>query len=288
MNNGIIFLIWIFSPFIFAIFSFVAALAVPAKRLEKNILVELVILLFRFVAFDHKAISEYRGTIARGLFIALGFAFLLYPTVRDYSSFIPSRFSMEIFFDQIGLDNVLGRLDKESLRQLNLENDWISQRAAYFDRLNHHLLDNRINFEFLIQGPATVGTGSGIFKVAKVSLYSQKYKIMDASGTILFRTPGIGGDDAPTLLTGYKLVESADSYLDENPFSVYRTHSILAKPEFSQFVRLTPTNITFDRILVAATFISVPLFSIDQTIYLAHEKNGKNIPIGYAIIAPED
>jgi hypothetical protein len=252
MNDGVLLVVYLLLPLIFAFMAYAAAYFVPIKALEENLFVDLLAIIFRIFAFDHAAISQFRGIFSRGLLIALGTGCLLYPAIRDYSSFFSSRFSIEVFFDQAGLDRALDTLNNQTLKQLNLESDWRSRRPKYFDRLNRELLAAGVNFQFLIRDPMTVGNGNGVVKIRKISWLFQEYKITEANGSLSFRTGDVG-DDTPSLLTGYNIVPSSTNYIKQPAFSVYFPHSILSWLEFRQFVHLTPTNKTVGSDLIAAT-----------------------------------
>jgi hypothetical protein len=289
MESGLIDLLSLILPFIFAFAAFAAAYFVPETVLKQSVFVEFAMILVRLITFDHPAISKYRSKIARTVFVATGIICLIYPSIRDYSKFFPARFSIEVFFDDEGLSRALNRFSAEDQKTLKIDSDWKTKRASYFSRLNSDLLNAKINFQFLTARAMTIGKGEGTIRAVKIGWVSQNYKITEATGTLLFETPSAGTIDVRSLKTGYDLIETDAAYVTQSGFTVFYPHSFVVHPEFRQYINLSPTNKTFHHILMAATSISVPLFELQQTVYLTAGEEGEgNIPIGYAILSPHN
>lgn len=69
------------------------------------------------------------------IIIICSIALLSFPAFRDYSNLFPSRYDMEVFFDEKGIEKTLNDYTNNEVKTLNLNGNWRDERKEYLKGL---------------------------------------------------------------------------------------------------------------------------------------------------------
>ena len=223
----------------------------------------------------------------RLFFLVLAILFIICIPFRNYAGFFPQDFTIDVFFDETGISNVLKEFTGEELKQLNLDANWPSSRKTYFNRLDQELKKRGFNFEFGKPDGIILGAGKGNIRAIPIDGWAfQTYSIVEAGGAIT-----LSRNEPPAeplrLFTFYTLRPSGANQIALNITDIYLMTPLVIMPEFDQSVYLNPTQPYTEHVLIAATKLRfLPIIQLGRTLYLYTQSDGSRIPVGYAIYKP--
>jgi hypothetical protein len=228
-----------------------------------------------------------RPQFARASLLFVGLVCFVIPAFRDYSIYFPQDFTIDVFFDDIGLDKAVAELNKVS--QLSLADNWHTQKIEYFKRLNEQLQEKGITFRFETGRGITVGIGYGSFRAKMTDRWGiQRYRVVEAKGNVKFSTRVLPAGAVQNISTEYELVKTEANDIEPSLKDIYFGRDIVIKPEFYQIITLSQTDRPYNHILTTATRVRIwPAIDIGRTVYLSKEGD-KYVPVGYAIYTPKD
>jgi hypothetical protein len=225
--------------------------------------------------------------LIRLLLFACGIALMVFPIFRDYSTFFPQRIKIEVYFDDGGLSSTLVALTPNTIKALDMSDDWRGAKEAYFAALNADLKKENIPFQFPPDMSTVHGIGRGAIKFRKISWGIQEYRVERANGNITLTVLLPGSSTRSQLETAYDLLDTNSNFVTVSLRQMYWDHEIVVQPVFQQIIALSQGKKLFHHTLTGVTRISILPPKYQPTIYFARGQDGKSFPIGYAIYEPD-
>lgn len=247
-------------------------LAFKKLEIEKK---SIPVSLFEVVKFD-LPISHIN--YIRAIIIILCFIPLYYSFSRDYSAFFPKEFSMEVFYDNEGILDLLDTFDEDELSKFKISKDLDVRDTHYFRILDEEIRNNSIAQSFFTKENCTIhSSGNTTFRVEKVDGF-QKYHIYESKGELQHFL------DCPQekqlcIKSFFEKLPSNNDYLNT------RMSSIILRPKFKQTIaeKNKSDGIIFNHVLYGITKIKIfPTITYSNTLYLFEYKDSL-YPIGYAV-----
>ena len=203
----------------------------------------------------------------------------------DFSKFFPSRLSMEVFFDQAGIEESLKDFDQQEILQLGIPESYEHLQRRYFaalDEQSKSVLGFEVGFADARQH--IFSSGETTFVVNTARGY-QRYHIASSEGRLnhSIEQPGI-----PPLKfsTTFEKRNSRDDYFQGSVGKGLRGEGFMFRPLFKQIQAEGVTSIRteFHHAVVGATKIYVyPFPRISNTVYLADFGEEGLVPVAYAV-----
>ena len=282
MNSSFINFLNLIYPFLAAIF---LLLCLPfIKTTDEN---KITFSPLGWISFDLHIKSKI---VINLLIIILSLALLAFPAFRDYSKFFPSRYDMEVFFDEKGIESTLKDYAKDEIESLNLNDQWREERKEYLNNLTSDISIILGIDSFFIKGHEYIHSeGSTTFFVEKVEGW-QKYHIKEAKGNLKHVLDLPKSKQTKTFHSKFELQSTRNNYITATISDIYLTYTKILKPHFKQIASLTPggDEIIYHHSLIALIKVRFfPISKIGDTIYLVKSKDEITwVPIGYAIYKP--
>jgi hypothetical protein len=253
------------------------------KRLFANISIPQITLFGAITIEKGLSIPAYRI-----IFIVAALLFLLVPAFRDYSTFFPDRFKMNIYFDDEGIKTVLQSLTADEVATLRIAPDWPTQKAAYFRDINSQLTGAGVHFQFSPTGKGTTTIGETTFKVVKLDWGIQEYEVIESHGTLQHST--LKSDNSiDEMVSDIDLLDTSGRMINASFKDTFFDWGKLIEPEYKQVFRTDPNHQVVKDTLIAATRVWMfPYIDIGRTIYMQTEASGDRVPIGYAVYSRDE
>lgn len=282
MNSSFINFLNLIYPFLFAIF---LLLCLPfIKSTQDN---KITLSPFSLFSVD---LHIKRKFVINLIIVICALALLAFPAFRDYSSFFPSRYDMEVFFDEKGIENTLKDYTNNEIKSLNLNDKWRDERKEYLNGLTSDIsiilgIDNFFN-----NGTEYIHSeGSTTFIVEKIEGW-QQYHIKEANGQLKHILDLPKSKEMKTFHSKFKLQSTSNNYIATTISDIYFSYTKILKPLFKQIASLTPggDKTIYHHSLIALIKVRFfPICKIGNTIYLVKSKDEVTwVPIGYAIYKP--
>lgn len=276
--------------FLNLIYPFIAAISLLLclpfiKTTEEN---KITFSPFGWINFDLRIKSKI---VINLLIIICSFTLFAFPAFRDYSKFFPSRYDMEVFFDERGIEHTLKEdYSKDETKSLNLNDQWREERKEYLNNLSLDISNILGIDDFFNNGHEYVHSeGSTTFFVEKVEGW-QKYHIKEAKGNLKHVLDLPKSKQTKTFHSKFELQSTSNNYITATISDIYLTYTKILKPHFKQIASLTPggdEEIYHHSLIAMIKVRFFPISKIGNTIYLVKSKDGITwVPIGYAIYKP--
>lgn len=230
-----------------------------------------------------------RKFIYRFILMIVFFSIISTFAFRDYSSFFPTHYDMEVFFDEKGIKNSFLMYSDNEIKSLKLSSNWRRERREYINKINNDVFKTfKLDNLFDSEGEYIHSTGSTTFFVDKIEGW-QTYYIKEGNGqlTHVLEAPGI---DTKKFHSTFELLATSNNYFNVTISDIYLKRSKILTPVFKQIARVSPLSdeIIYHHSLIALIKINIfPVCEIGNTIYLHKSKDNKSwFPIGYAIYRP--
>ena len=269
-------LLW---PFLAAIL-LLAVSTLPTRYLQ-------YINVFEIQVFGFLSVSRSPGTIlARIVLAATATAALFYPAVRDYTPFFPQKYTMEVFFDDEGIENALRQLNSEEMRHFLIKQNWRVHKQTFWKKVNSQLrekIGDKFRFDF--EHGIVHSKGETTLFVRKIKRWGlQRYNIYEAKGSLLhvLEQPG---HEPKYLQSTFELLDIDMRNIEGTMKEVYLTHQMIITPEFKQTFRETQFSpqLFYYRVTAITKIRFFPFVDIGRTIYLIESPDGKRTPVAYAV-----
>lgn len=218
----------------------------------------------------------------RIVFFVIALILILLPSFRDYSSFFPRKFKMDVFYDDLGVAETIESLSESERRSLRLAEDWSKRKLAYFSQINSELAASEVPFQFSTKYGITSSIGETTFEVKMVDLGIQTYQIDEAQGSLRHSTI-MDDNTVRTIFSEFQLLSTASRFVRVRLEDIYSFHSAIIRPEFRQVFRVSPAKELFHHSLTVATRVYLLPPDIGRSLYLIRSDDGLSFPIGYAV-----
>jgi len=265
----------IYSPLLIAI---ALLIAVFKLKLTETILFKLKL------PFAELHIPISNILVARVLLVLFALASLGYYVIIDFSSFIPERLKMEVFYDEAGLKESLSLFTDSELREFGYSDQKFGLRHIYYEDLDKTLKKN-LSYKgfFSLKQGITHSEGETRFKVEKVSGF-HNYYFSECTGEL---THVLERPNAKTISfkSFFEKLSSNHDYLKPNLSNILKGQFII-QPRFKQIIaeQYRSSGVLFDHTLVGATkFYLYPLPKVERTVYFFEYGPGTLIPVAYAV-----
>lgn len=228
--------------------------------------------------------------VIRGFFAAFSLGSLIWALSIDFSKYFPSILQMDVYFDVSGIERTLNLFSDQDLGEISLPENWRSLVNEYDEEVSSNL-DTHWKKRGL-QGTPTPkelrrellnARGQTTFRVNKVGWLS--YKIVESEGHLEFELDVLK-DHQRRFRCGFYLRDTAANHIRPQILKLLRSPSVVLKPEFKQIFSIeeAPADAPVDHVLIGMTKVTlIPVPSFSNTVYLWKTKNGKCIPVAYAI-----
>lgn len=267
--------IQIYSPLLIAIALLIAAFKLKLKEM----------ILFKLkLPFAELQVPISNILVGRALLVLFSLVSLGYYAIIDFSSFVPERLKMEVFYDEAGLRESLSSFTDKELRELGYSDKNFGLRHIYYEDLDKTLNKNLSYKEFfpLKQG-ITHSEGETRFKVEKESGF-HNYYFSECTGEL---THVLERPNAKTISfkSFFEKLSSNHDYLKPNLSDILKGQFIF-QPRFKQIIaeQYRSNGVLFDHTLVGATkFYLFPLPKVERTVYFFEHGPGILVPVAYAV-----
>ena len=225
------------------------------------------------------------------LIVTCSLVMLTFPAFRDYSKFFSSRYDMEVYYDDNGIESSLADYTKDEIESLNLNNQWRVEKKEYLRNLTSEVNKTFGMDNFFNNGNEYLHSeGSTTFVVEAIEGW-QKYKIQEAECNLKHVLDLPKSKQTRTFYSKCELQNTSSNYITASMADIYLTHTKILKPYFKQIASMTEKG--YDKTIYHHSLISLtkitffPIIKIGNTIYLKKSKDEITwVPIGYAIIKP--
>jgi len=230
-----------------------------------------------------------RRWLVRAGFVTLATFFLILGISTDISKYFPRNLKMNVYFDMVGIENLLSDLSEEEEKALSIAANWKDHVAEYDQLASQHLnaLWSGLSSNTTPRVKAGIresihAFGSTTFDVARISPI--RYRIVGASGQLNHKVQPVGEAEMH-FQTEFSLRETSNNFIDATLAKVISGH--LITPEFNQVFYVGPLfniSINVDHVVVGATRIKVfPVPKFGNTLYLIRLPSNELVPIAYGI-----
>ncbi|UCC29847.1 MAG: hypothetical protein JSU86_16780 [Phycisphaerales bacterium] len=278
MIDGLLQLAWVAYPILLGfVFLCLSVLRRPALGLSK-LTVHLGILSFES--------PVHTTLILRISFLIAALLSFAFPAFRNYSDLFPTDLTMEVYFDDEGIQNAMAAWADQERNRLNIAEDWLGQRPEYLADMNSEVVQRFGNYGFRFSSDPSVvhSAGWSHFPVQKVRGKWQVYQIVGAHGHLTHTRYDESGE-VYTLISEFRLRKSAGNYIDIGLEDIYFRCSTFFMPEFEQTLRVSAADSPeLIYVMTAATKVwYVPYPVVGDTVYFrTRVSDGKRTPIAYA------
>ena len=231
--------------------------------------------ILEFIKFDLPISSPI---IAKVFMISLSILIMFLALNREYSSYFPKDFSMEVFYDKPGINEILNTFSKKELEDLRISGDVSIRDTVYFTKLDGEIKKNNIASVFFTRKDCKIhSSGNTNFKVEKIDGF-QKYHVYESKGELQHFLE-CSQEKQGCVKSFFDKLPSNYDYITASFFS------ITIMPQFKQTIAENNRSdgIIFNHILYGLTKINIfPTMTYSNTLYL-FEYNNYLYPIGYAV-----
>ncbi|MGB7290550.1 MAG: hypothetical protein WBD99_00050 [Thermodesulfobacteriota bacterium] len=280
MSNPFITFLELTLPFIIGIFALILMFFF-SKEGQSNIT-------FTFFNLNYqlpvKSVFAIRFTL-----LIIAFVLFSVPAFQDYTTFFPSHYEMEVFFDDDGIEKSLKEFSASEIESFNISKNWKYEKMQYFRKLNEDVFKTLgINNFFDLRGGYIYSIGETKVFIEKTKGW-QRYYIREASGflTHYLEKPN---EQKRQFNSRFILLSTPDNFIDVTLSDIYFRHTKILRPQFKQMASLTPTGekILYHHSLITITKVRFfPIIKINNTVYFIRGKDAFHlIPIGYAVYRP--
>jgi hypothetical protein len=213
------------------------------------------------------------------LMILVGLAILYFCLVRSYASILPNLLRFDTYFDQTGIERLMGNLNEKTIKSLNVAPNW-SERTHTFHLGLIRLLKQRIGVEI---DPKKIeqlsAKGMTTFIVEKEPSGFQRYRTAEVDGYLLFDIPT---KTSHTDMRSFFALNSSqrDRFFVTVADMLFR-HKFMLSPLLRQTYTSAPGMEYVIEDVIAITWVRFfPIIDIGDTLYLAKDGDAF-VPIGY-------
>jgi hypothetical protein len=252
---------------------------------ESTVILEVPLLPFIKLPWKFKRSSVLRGTLL------LGALFLFWQAASvDFAHIFPSRMRMDVFYDLPGIKRTLTEFSPAELRAAAVAPNWESRLPAYDEVIRRHLSEawrrtdpSSATDTVYIKRENLHARGETSFSLERLGFL--EYRLRESQGSLdqIVEAPG-----APLMSfrTSFNLRGSPNDYVRSTVPQLLRTRAIIMRPEFTQAITVDAKGaaVQVDHIIMALTKVHLWYYPrFNQTLYLWIDRDGKTVPIGYAI-----
>lgn len=223
--------------------------------------------------------------LCRLILVGLSLTCFYYYLVLDFSSFFPSTYEMEVFYDEEGIKNALSQFTDDELEEIGLSGYDENMVNTYYEDI-----DKRINSMLNYQGFFTVkdgivhSHGEANFEAIKKSGF-HKYRIKKAEGKVthILERPNTGNKSVKSF---FELMPTSYDHLNPSFSDIVIKRRIILQSRCKQILAENNRSdgVLFDHILVGITRVVLfPVPTFKNSVYFYEASNGKLIPIAYAV-----
>jgi len=223
--------------------------------------------------------------LCRLILVGLSLTCFYYYLVLDFSSFFPSTYEMDVFYDEEGIENSLSHFTEDELEEIGFSGCDKNITNIYYKDLDERI-NSMLNYQgfFSLKDGIVHSHGETDFKVIKKSGF-HKYRIKKAKGelTHVLERPNTGDI---SLKTFFDLIPTSYDHLNPSFSDIFIKRRIILQPRCKQILaeKNRSDGILFDHILVGITRVVLfPVPTFKNTVYFYESSNGRLIPIGYAV-----
>ncbi|MFC2075445.1 hypothetical protein ACFLT7_00015 [candidate division KSB1 bacterium] len=225
----------------------------------------------------------------RFIWLLIAMFLMCIPAFRDYSKFFPSRYEVEVFFDNDGLIKATKQFTREELAVFNIPEDWYRIKAHYFDSLNSAFRRSvKLKSFFGTAGEKVYGEGELKIDAAKIAGW-QKYHVADAEVTVGLYSVSQKGEKKQ-VLTKLAMKKTSNNYIALQFSDIYYKFVKIFEPEFNPVDRLDLKNdrIEYNSLIVITKLRFFPVLRLSESVIFIRDVERKRmIPVGYAIYRPQ-
>lgn len=232
--------------------------------------------------------------ILRSLLIAGAIVSLTRALAVDFSRHFPTRLSMDVYFDEKGIERNLKVFSAKELNELSLAPDWKQHIGTYMELVKSSLLT--LWRQRHLKDTPDIGDltrdmvharGETTFIVKRFGLFS--YRIAESLGRLDYDLD-VPKKPRRSFCSVFELRETASNHIRVDLGEVVKSASIILKPEFKQIFAMEAggQQAPFDHIVVGLTkAFLLPFPHFTGTIYLWKLQSGQTVPIGYCLYAAD-
>lgn len=238
---------------------------------------------FEIERYGYKIIFT-NNLIGKSLLFACSLNFIPAYMMMDFSQFFPENLRMQVFYDEAGVAETIGQFPATFLSELDIDES-LNDTSSYFAELDAARLRVTGNSQgFFSSGLEISSSGVTSFIVEKLSGI-HRYRVVSAEGRLTHSVVRPDGTEE-RFLTLFQKTPSANDFILPTIRDILIQRSIVVFPRFSQVIAKygAPSGIEINHTLFGMTEVTLwPIPSFGRTLYLAKAKDGRLIPVAYAV-----
>jgi hypothetical protein len=223
--------------------------------------------------------------LCRLILVGLSLTCFYYYLVLDFSSFFPSTYEMDVYYDEEGIENSLSQFTEDELEEIGFGGYDKKITNIYYKDIDKRI-NSTLNYQgfFSLRDGIVHSHGEADFEVTKDSGF-HKYCIKKAKGelTHILERPNTGNI---SLKSFFDLMPTSYDHLNPSFSDIFIKRRIILQPRFKQIFaeNYRSDGVLFDHTLVGITRVVLfPVPTFKNTVYFYEALNGRLIPIGYAV-----
>ena len=224
--------------------------------------------------------------LCRLILVGLSLTCFYYYLVFDFSSFFPSRYEMDVFYDEEGINNALSQFTEDELEEIGFSGYDKNIANSYYENIDKKI-NSLLNYQgfFTAKDGIVRSHGKSNLEVTKNSGF-HKYHIKELEGeaTHILERPNTGNKSVKSY---FKLMPTSYDHFNPSFSDMFIKRRIILQPRFKQIFAEDNRSdgILFDHVVVGLTRVvlfPVPVFN--SAVYFYKASNGKFVPIAYAVL----
>ncbi len=269
-------LIKLYAPALLAIVFIIVSLCLNIKD-------ELVLTVT--LPFINMSIPITSRVLCRLILVGLSLTCFYYYLVLDFSKFFPSRYEMDVFYDEKRIKNALSQFTEDELKEIGFSGYDKNITNTYYEDLDKKI-NSMLNYQgfFSLKDGIVHSHGEADFEVIKKSGF-HKYRIKKAKGelTHILKRPNTGDKSVKSF---FELMPTSYDHLNPSFSDMFIKRRIILQPRFEQIFaeKYRSDGVLFDHTLVSITRVVLfPVPTFKNSVYFYETSNGRLIPIAYSM-----
>jgi len=221
----------------------------------------------------------------RGILVIVALLSLFFYFLMDCSTFYPSSFDVEAFYDSRGLDEALSVFDQKEKEQLHIAVNYDVFKKKYYQELDL-TLSRALGIEkfFDMEDGAVHSTGKATFRLEKITGI-QRYHIVESGGD-LNHTLELPNKPPRGFYSLVQKLPSKADFISPGFSEIILKNTIILRPIYKQVLAKASNaeQTVFHHTLIGVTKAKIlPWPRFYSTIYFADFHENGLVPIAYAV-----